>query len=108
VYGVSAGAIVLGRDIESCIHYDENAVGIEDTAGLDLLGGHCVWCHFEPHHEERITQYIARSGHPFLGCPEGSAIRIDGARTIDIGTVPALHWNTRGQCTALGRDDATG
>ena len=44
VYGGSAGAILLGRDIASCAHDDPNTVGLSDTRALDLIGSHDVWC----------------------------------------------------------------
>ena len=46
VYGGSAGAIVLGSDIDTARHMDPNDVGLEDTAGLDLVCGYAVWCHY--------------------------------------------------------------
>ena len=43
VFGGSAGAAVLGRDIRTVNHLDRNDVRLTDTQGLDLADGHAVW-----------------------------------------------------------------
>lgn len=39
VYGGSAGAIILGSNIMTCAHLDENTVGMRGFDGLDVLKG---------------------------------------------------------------------
>ena len=35
IYGGSAGAIIFGYDIDSCLSMDANDVNLEDTKGFD-------------------------------------------------------------------------
>ena len=46
VYGGSAGAIIFGKDLDSCNMDDENEVGLEDNSGFDMLNGYSLLCHY--------------------------------------------------------------
>ena len=45
-FGTSAGAIIAGADIMPIIYMDENAVFLEDTRGLDMIGGWSTVAHY--------------------------------------------------------------
>jgi len=45
VYGGSAGAIILGKDIRTSS--DENEVNLKDFSGLDLVRGYSIFCHYD-------------------------------------------------------------
>ena len=66
-FGGSAGAIIFGEDLESCVLDDENEVGLKDTEGFDVLGGVSFLCHFSnraPEHDQRSEEYLLKiSGH---------------------------------------------
>ena len=79
VYGGSAGAILLGRDILTCAHLDENHMGLDDTRGLGVLGGYCAWCHYRPEDDGRIAEYIARHGWPVLALSERAGVSAEGS-----------------------------
>ena len=51
--GGSAGAIVCGYDLESCVLEYENTVGLTDITGLNLLQGTSVLCHYGNHTPEK-------------------------------------------------------
>ena len=72
VYGGSAGAIILGSNIMTSAHLDENEVGIEDFSGLDVLDGLAVWCHYESGNDEMIRSYIRDFDTPVIALPEES------------------------------------
>jgi dipeptidase E len=74
LYGGSAGAIVIGKDISTCAHMDENVVGLSDTAGLDLLGGDSVWCHYRPSDDVQIREYVERTTSPTIALPETGGV----------------------------------
>lgn len=57
VYGGSAGAILMGKTIETALHADENSVGLDDFRGLDLLNGMDVWCHYADEEREILNEY---------------------------------------------------
>lgn len=60
IYGISAGAIVLGKNIGTAglgDEPDENEVGLEDLSGLDLLDGYDVHAHFADGDAEEVERY---------------------------------------------------
>jgi len=60
-FGGSAGAIIFGEDLESCALDDPNDVGLTDTAGMDVLNGVSLLCHFtsrEKEEDERSKEYL--------------------------------------------------
>jgi dipeptidase E len=65
VYGGSAGAVLLGRDIQIVSHMDHNDAGLTDTSGLDLVQGYAVLPHYEPKDDELIHTYIERTRFPY-------------------------------------------
>ena len=99
IYGGSAGAIILGRDIASCIHYDENRVGLTDTSGLDVCLGHCVWCHHEPEQEVLIEEYVQSTSQVMLVIPKTAGVFVTPNGLWSLGTDPVLHWTKAGRTT---------
>ncbi len=88
VYGGSAGAAVLGRDISTVASMDTNGVGLIDTRGLDLVGGYSAWCHYEPGHDPQIMRYVAGRGEPVLALPERAGVCVSGEEIRAIGYEP--------------------
>lgn len=96
VYGGSAGAVLLGRDIRLVENFDPNRVGITNTTGLDLAGGHAIFPHYEPRHDEWIRAYIRRSKLPVLAIPERSGVVIERDEMRSAGFEPALRFDDHG------------
>ena len=46
VYGGSAGAIIFGKDLDSCNTDDENEVGLIDNTGFNMINGYSLLCHY--------------------------------------------------------------
>ncbi len=84
VYGGSAGAVVLGRDIRTVAHLDHNVVGLTETQGLNLANGHAVWAHYRPVDDDLIRAYVQQCHQLVLAIPERSGIVIneDGLHTV--------------------------
>jgi dipeptidase E len=99
VYGGSAGAIVLGRDIRTAQHFDRNDMGLLDTQGLDLAEGHAIWPHYRPSHDEMIVLYVQRFQQPVLAIPERSGIVIDEAGLRTVGFEPGYRFDVNGKST---------
>lgn len=53
VYGGSAGAILFGRDLDSCNTDDENKVGLKDHTGFNMMNGYSLLCHYTSREDER-------------------------------------------------------
>lgn len=97
VYGGSAGAIILGRDIGTAAHMDPNDAGLHDTNGLDLLRGHAIWCHYSPADDRQIAEYVARCGYPVVALSERAGVVLCGDKLTALGFEPTevFHAQTR-------------
>lgn len=84
LYGGSAGAMVLGKDISTCAWMDSNDVGLADTGGLALLGNYSVWCHYSGEHDDAII----RMEQLILAVPERSGVVFDGRDLMVVGFEP--------------------
>jgi len=82
LYGGSAGAIVCGKTIETASHADENNVGITDLAGLDLLDGYDVFCHYNPAEHDSIIANLNRNLYLLF---EESGLIVSDSGTYSIG-----------------------
>jgi len=97
VYGGSAGAIILGRDIGPAAHIDPNDASVTDTRGLDLLGGYAVWCHYVANDDApRIRAYIAATGFPVLALTERAGLRVEGPHILAAGYDPCVRYTAGG------------
>ncbi|NOS67594.1 MAG: type 1 glutamine amidotransferase-like domain-containing protein [Candidatus Peribacteraceae bacterium] len=93
VYGISAGAYVLGKDIQDRIppeDEDKNAIGLEDLSALNLLKNYNVHCHYIPQHEEALMDFEEKSNIPLLAIPEESGIFVNGDKCLSLGTEPVF------------------
>lgn len=93
VYGGSAGAIIFGRDLDSCNTDDENEVGLIDNTGLDKINGYSLLCHYtsrEPERTELSRNYLIELSKikPVYAIPEEDTIYIDNGNIEFIGTRP--------------------
>lgn len=93
VYGGSAGAAILGRDIRTVNHIDHNQIGLEDLRGLDLAEGHAVWVHYQPQDDPLIEAYVRQYRQPVLAISERSGIVIEKGRRRSIGFEPAYRFD---------------
>jgi len=83
VYGGSAGAIILGKDIMTASNLDENNVGINDTSGLNILNGYSVWCHYKPEDDKKIFDYAKKI--PVIAIPEKSGLFLNDKTANVVG-----------------------
>jgi dipeptidase E len=97
-YGGSAGAIVLGAHIGSAAHLDANTVGSSDLGGLDLCGGHVIWCHYGREDDARIRDFAARHGQPVIALPNDAGVCFAQDRTFNaIGPGVVRRWTPDGR-----------
>ena len=92
-FGGSAGAIIFGEDLESCNLDDPNEVGLTDTAGMNVLQGVSLLCHFtsrEKEEDERSKEYLLEiSKHRrVLALPEEVTIFVNDDTIEVIGERP--------------------
>jgi dipeptidase E len=97
IYGGSAGAVLLGRDIRTVSHLDRNDIGLRQTEGVDLVGGHAVWVHYRPHEDNLIEAHVMKHQQPVLAIPERSGVAIESAGMRRVGFEPAYCFSTNGK-----------
>lgn len=81
IYGGSAGALLLGASIEHASLLDANAAGLTDFAGLNLLDGWDVWCHYR----DEDAPLIQPHPRPLYVLREEGGIAIDGKNIQALG-----------------------
>lgn len=95
VYGGSAGAIIFGYDINSCLAMDANDVNLEDTKGFNALDGKSIFAHYtnektsEVH--DKYKQYLSSyssNKEEVVALPEEDTIFIDDDKITIIGNRP--------------------
>lgn len=99
VYGGSAGAIILGRDIEISsrgIDADENKVNLKNTRGFNLIKGFDIQCHYRSHQLKKQRDYAIKTGVPIIAIPEGSAILVQNGEYRVVGTKSLTVINKEG------------
>lgn len=79
VYGGSAGAIIFGKSIETCINLDINRVNLTDLSGLNLLNNYSLWCHFNKEKD------LIEKGKKIIALYEESGLVYDGKNIISLG-----------------------
>ena len=90
IFGGSAGAIIMGYDINSCSNDDENSVGLENTHGFNVLNEYSICCHYDDDNYiaiEFIKEFV-RAGNSIIALPEESSIYINGNSAVIIGSKP--------------------
>jgi dipeptidase E len=95
VYGGSAGAVVLGRNVLTASRHDPNDVALTDTRGLDLVGGHAIWVHYREEDDPLIYEYIHKYMFPVLALPERGGVGVEGERIIAWGHEPSHRFTRR-------------
>lgn len=99
VFGGSAGAIVMGKDIKPCECDDENKVGIANTKGFDILNGFCIFCHYLNRDEEKNeanTNYlkVLSNEYRIIALPEDDTIFVSEDGIEVFGDKPYYIFDT--------------
>ncbi|MDQ3706342.1 MAG: Type 1 glutamine amidotransferase-like domain-containing protein [Chloroflexota bacterium] len=95
VYGGSAGAVVLGRNVLTASRHDPNDVALTDTRGLDLVGGHAIWVHYREEDDPLIYEYIHKYMFPVLALTERGGVGVEAGRIIAWGHEPVYRFTRR-------------
>ncbi|MGM0751650.1 MAG: Type 1 glutamine amidotransferase-like domain-containing protein [Bacillota bacterium] len=89
VYGGSAGAIVLGRDILTSSHMDPNHTDLKTFEGLNCFGGYSIWCHYENSSDDSIKEYVNKYGYSVIALPEETGVFLHDGIVRVAGSSPA-------------------
>ena len=98
VYGGSAGAIILGKDIDACLYMDSNDVDLGNTIGFNMLFGCSFVAHYtnqNPDITQLATTFLKQYSHrePVVALPEEDSLYTDGNIIKVIGTRPYYVFN---------------
>ena len=88
IYGGSAGAIILGKDIGTV--EEENDAGYKFNKGFNVLGNISFICHYEPSLDEKIKKYVAEFKQEIIAIPEDSGIKIENGKINEIFGEPLI------------------
>lgn len=91
VYGGSAGAIIFGKDLDSCNTDDVNEINLIDNSAFDMINGYSLLCHYTSRDETRTEisrKYLLELSKtkPIYAIPEEDTIFIDNNSIIFIGS----------------------
>jgi peptidase E len=97
VYGISAGAYVLGRSVNERIPSNDenkNAVGLSNLDALDALSGYNAHCHYDSNHDRHLFDFEKKYCIPLIAIPETSGIVIENGFGKVVGYDPISVFNT--------------
>lgn len=108
IYGISAGAIVLGHDIQSAEigpDADVNTVGLMDLAGVNLLQEYNIHAHFTPDQSDILTEMCKKSNHACIALSERAGVYVNGRIVTNIGADEIVIVYPSGHSVSLGEGD---
>lgn len=94
VYGGSAGAIILGKNILSSP--DKNLVGLNDTKGLNLINDYNVVCHYKEKYHDFVENLISQNIR-LIAIPEDSGIFVKNGKMVVIGNSSVIVSDEKGR-----------
>lgn len=87
VFGGSAGAIIFGKDINTCLLEDKNQVNLMDTKGFNFLNDYSILCHLKKKNINKNLQYLKEysQNNKVIYLPEEDVIFINNNKISIIG-----------------------
>ena len=79
VYGCSAGAIILGKDIGTA-HFggdpDVNRAGLKDLSALNAVEDYAISCHYRESDDANLTEYSSKNRIGVIALPEEAGLLV--------------------------------
>jgi dipeptidase E len=88
VYGGSAGAIILGKDILTA--NDPNEVNINNFEGLNELNEFSVFCHYNSEVKKDVEAYTKKTKNSVLVLSEKTGLIVQGEEVFVVGQEPLI------------------
>lgn len=88
IFGGSAGAIIFGKDIDSCLLDDKNNIDLKDTKGFNYLNDYSILCHLKNKNFNKNLKYLQEysKNNKLIYLPEDVVIFINNKKISIIGT----------------------
>jgi dipeptidase E len=99
IYGGSAGAALLGKDIRTVSHIDHNNIGLTETKGLNLVKDYAVWVHYQSQDDELIYEYQGKYNQSVLSISERAGVILDHSELYSVGFESAYQFDRQGKHT---------
>jgi len=96
VYGGSAGAVILGKNVLTVNDIDENDVGLDNTEGLNLAHEYSIWPHYTPQMSKKVEEYYQSKNEKLLVLTEKSGAVCEDGQWKSVGSIPAQVFDKRG------------
>ena len=93
IYGGSAGAIILGKDIHTAGFggdADRNEAGLAEFDGLNLVNGYSVQCHYTSYDDAELVRYSKKKKVNVIALPDDTGLFIEGRKMRVIGESSAV------------------
>ncbi len=100
VYGGSAGAIILGKDIRTAsigTAADENRDNLRKNTTLNQANGWVVHCHYTPKDDSFLLAECKKRKWKVLALPEETGAIVSGPKIFIQGTKPAVLFSAKGK-----------
>lgn len=87
LFAGSAGAIIFGNDINSCLLDDENTIGLKDTKGFNFLNDYSILCHLKNKNFKKNCKYLIEYSktNKVIYLPEEDVLLINDKKVSLIG-----------------------
>ena len=87
IFGGSAGAIVFGKSIDTCLLDDGNIVDLKDKKGFNMLNDYSILCHLNKKNFKRNSNYLKENlkKEKIIYLPEEDVILISDNKASIIG-----------------------
>ena len=103
VYGGSAGAIVMGKRIDT--HDDKNEISWTDMNGFAMTGNYSVACHFKEEQTGRFQEWATTHQLPILCLPEETGLVFTETEILCVGAKPCFVYASDGNLGVLHDGD---
>lgn len=88
VYGGSAGAIILGKNIQTASigkDADENKVSIKNFNGLGLVRDFAIQCHYEENQKNELQNFSNNKSFPIIALSECTGLYVEDYKIRVLG-----------------------
>ncbi|UFX82598.1 Type 1 glutamine amidotransferase-like domain-containing protein [Candidatus Absconditicoccus praedator] len=85
VYGGSAGAIIMGKEINTSPDLNVTKLTDQDCLGLNYFDGYSIFCHYKAKQDPEIYDYIRNYGFPVIALEEGVGVYLQDGRIYSGG-----------------------
>lgn len=88
IFGGSAGAIIFGKNIDSCLLDDKNNINLKDIEGFNFLNEYSILCHLTTKNFNKNLKYLQEYSikNKVIYLPEDDVIFINNKTITIIGT----------------------